>query len=232
LSSVVFVGGCNLRCSFCHSAELVNKTAAEINEEAIPHDLLFEELSKNTWTNGIVITGGEPTLRQDIGKFCRKLRELGKEIRVATNGVNAGLLGALVADKLVDSVALDIKTSFEPEDGYDKLVGAPSSIRVSQCVRKSLTRILEHAKDVELRTTVIYHPDGPYRIHSKRTLKNIAHYLADIRATAPWVLQPFRPGDCLTESMNLQPPTPLALLLEWLPDLKKIYPYCQVRGVF
>jgi len=230
ISAVLFTGGCSLRCPFCHVPDLVNGTPADFQADVIPHDALLEAITEDSWVNGIVVTGGEPAIHPGIRSLCEQLQATKKAVRLATNGLNASVVGLLVQLGKVDSVAMDLKTHFVQED-YCRLAGCPTAVPVVERVQKSLERVLEDCPDVELRTTVIYSPDGPHNQHSKQDLLDIAQYLADMDASATWFIQQFQPGDCLDNAMNSQPATPLPVLLEWLDEIKLVYPHALVRGL-
>lgn len=106
VACTVFTGGCNFRCPFCHNAALVlpEQLAHDTDEEQV---LSF--LKKRVGIlDGVAITGGEPLLHKDIGGFLKKVKELGYKIKLDTNGSFPELLKELVAEGLVDRVAMEI----------------------------------------------------------------------------------------------------------------------------
>ena len=106
VACTVFTGGCNFRCPFCHNAPLVlpEQLAHDTDEEQV---LAF--LKKRVGVlDGVAITGGEPLLHKDIGAFLAKVKALGYQIKLDTNGSFPELLMELVKDGLVDRVAMDI----------------------------------------------------------------------------------------------------------------------------
>lgn len=110
-AATIFLSGCNFRCGFCHNPELVVNFHLE---EDIPESEIFEYLEKRKgWIDGVCITGGEPTLQHDLLEFAKKLKEKGILVKVDTNGTNPGMLKRLIEEKLVDRVAMDIKSSKE-----------------------------------------------------------------------------------------------------------------------
>ncbi|MBR6531777.1 MAG: anaerobic ribonucleoside-triphosphate reductase activating protein [Clostridia bacterium] len=148
VACTVFTGGCNFRCPFCHNASLVT----EIDESAMwDENEIIEYLYKRKGIiDGVCITGGEPLMQKDIAEFIAKVKETGLPVKLDTNGSYPEKLKALVADGLVDYVAMDIKNSLEKYpvtvglDGYD--------IRK---VEESLAFLLSDAVDYEFRTTVV-----------------------------------------------------------------------------
>lgn len=140
----VFLAGCNLRCPFCHNASLVTGSAPTAMEEAE----FFAFLKKRRGLlDGVCVTGGEPTLRRDLPEFLRKIREAGYLIKLDTNGTNPTMLRQLIDEKLVDYVAMDIKSS---PQRYAETCGG---IDVFESVRESAALLMESGVDYEFRTT-------------------------------------------------------------------------------
>lgn len=111
LAATIFIGGCNLRCPFCHNAALVLRPALcrQIHEGEI---LAFLKARVGK-LDGVCITGGEPLLEPDIEDFIKKIRALGFLIKLDTNGVFPNRLASLLEQELLDYVAVDIKNSPE-----------------------------------------------------------------------------------------------------------------------
>jgi pyruvate formate lyase activating enzyme len=105
-SCVVFAAGCNFRCPYCHNPQLVNNPSIMYPEEEI---LEFLKIRQG-WLDGVVISGGEPTLQADISSFCRKIKRLGFAVKLDTNGSNPVVLEQLISCGVVDYIAMDIKT--------------------------------------------------------------------------------------------------------------------------
>lgn len=130
LACVLFTAGCNLRCPYCHNADLViGKNIFEIKKHEI-----FEFLEKRKkLLTAIVVSGGEPTLNPDLPEFLKELKQFGLKIKLDTNGTNPVLLEKIIDEKLVDFVAMDIKSS---KQGYiDKFGATPALMeRISQSV--------------------------------------------------------------------------------------------------
>ena len=145
LATTVFTRGCNMRCPFCHNASLVvSDKADELTEEAF-----FEFLSSRVGRlGGVCISGGEPTLQPDLYDFIKKIKEMGFDTKLDTNGTNPALLRRLIDDGLLDYVAMDIKSS--PER-YSAVAGREVDMdKVRECV----SILLEGKIDYEFRTTV------------------------------------------------------------------------------
>ena len=112
VASVVFTGGCNLRCPYCYNKELVLPELLERLPD-ISQDFVFNELLKRkNFIQAVVITGGEPTLHgEKLLDFLRNLRKLPFEVKLDTNGTFPHLLLRILEEKLVDFIAIDVKTS-------------------------------------------------------------------------------------------------------------------------
>ena len=140
----VFFGGCNFRCPFCHNATLVRGEGENITEEEF-----FKFLSKRQGLlDGVCITGGEPLLQRDIADFMRKIKEMGFEVKLDTNGSFPEKLKELCSAGLVDYVAMDIKSSLE---GYSRAAGVSVNI---EKIRESVNFLVGGTVDYEFRTTV------------------------------------------------------------------------------
>ncbi len=148
VACTVFTGGCNFRCPFCHNASLVT----EIDESNTWEEKeIIEYLYKRKGIiDGVCITGGEPLMQKDIAEFIAKVKETGLPVKLDTNGSYPDKLKALVADGLVDYVAMDIKNS---QEKYPETVGLEGyDIRK---VEESIDFLLSDAVDYEFRTTVV-----------------------------------------------------------------------------
>ncbi len=184
VSCILFTGGCNLRCSFCHNASLaLNGNYPNISEEE-----LFDFLKKRKGIlDGVVITGGEPLIHNDIMELLEKIKELGYKIKLDTNGTNPKLLEEIVSSNLVDYVAMDIKNS--PEQ-YGKTVGI-QNFDIS-AVERSKNFLMQNTVQYEFRTTVVR------GIHEKEDLISLAKWIKNAKK---YYLQQFKnSGDLINEA--------------------------------
>ncbi len=107
IASVVFTCGCNMVCPYCHNKELLNWGKYDIPS-------IFDHLKKRRgYLDGVVICGGEPTIHRDLPDFIARIKDLGYDVKLDSNGSNPKMLKQLINDKLIDYVAMDIKTSDE-----------------------------------------------------------------------------------------------------------------------
>ena len=108
VACTVFLGGCDLRCPFCHNYELVDGTAPAVMDDA---ELLSFLKKRQGLLDGVAITGGEPCLRSDLPELLRQIRALGYAVKLDTNGFHPQLLRQILQEGLVEYVAMDIKNS-------------------------------------------------------------------------------------------------------------------------
>lgn len=147
ISAVIFTGGCNFRCGFCHNPELVNN---DPRLTPFDEDYVLEYLEeKRRWIDGVCITGGEPTLEKDMPLLLRKIKDLGLLVKFDTNGTNPEMLKVLIDGKLVDYVAMDIKNSKEK---YEKTCEVKINM---DNIQKSIDLIMSSSVDYEFRTTIV-----------------------------------------------------------------------------
>lgn len=147
----LFSSGCNFNCAFCHNSPLVIKNT----DGAIPFKEIIDYLkSRKNMLDGVCITGGEPTLMDDLKEKIIQIKSLGILVKLDTNGTNPHLLKELIEAKLVDYVAMDIKTSLKE---YHKIC------RVNfvdiDAIKESINILMTSGIDYEFRTTLIdeYH---------------------------------------------------------------------------
>ena len=147
-ASILFSGNCNFRCPFCQNAPLVLDSE---DEPVLDNDEIFSFLNKRKkMLEGVVVTGGEPTINKDLIPFLSSLKDLGYLVKLDTNGYMPDVLRKAVESGSVDYVAMDIKTSL---DEYPKLCGV-EDIDVSR-IKESIDFLMTGAVDYEFRTTVV-----------------------------------------------------------------------------
>ena len=180
LSAVLFVQGCNFRCGYCHNRELV---LPEYFSSTIPEEDIFKFLQSRTGKlQGVVITGGEPTIFADLIPFIKKIKSLGFSVKLDTNGSNPEVLKEILENNLVDYIAMDIKA---PIGRYKEIIGVEVD---TEKIFKSVELIRNSDIDYEFRTTLIK------GFHS---LKDILQICQIIKGNKKYVLQNFYPSDSL-----------------------------------
>ncbi len=144
ISAVVFTFGCNFNCWYCHNRRIIeDKSSENISEEEV-----LNFLSKRKgFIDGLVISGGEPTLNPELENFIRKVKALGFKVKLDTNGTNPNIVEKLLKDNLLDFVAMDVKTS---KENYSKLVGREVDF---DKISKSINLLKNSSVDYEFRTT-------------------------------------------------------------------------------
>jgi pyruvate formate lyase activating enzyme len=195
ISAVVFCQGCNFRCPYCHNPELVDP---ERFAPAWPEDRVMNELSSRRGkVQGVVITGGEPTLHQDLERFIREVRGLGFAVKLDTNGSNPETLERLLAAGLLDHVGLDVKAPAHAYAAVARVVVPP------QMITRSISLVLASGVDHEMRTTWL-----PSLLRSGDLLE-IAMAVQGCRR---WVVQRFVPSKALDPAvLGESPPSDDAL---------------------
>lgn len=144
---IIFTRGCNFNCNFCQNSSLikVNQSEGLVSEKEV---LDYLEKRKNI-LDGIVISGGEPTIQKDLIEFIKKIKEIGLKIKLDTNGYNPKILEYLIQNKLVDYIAMDIKHTYA---NYLKII--KKNIILDK-IRQSIELIKESGIDHEFRTTIM-----------------------------------------------------------------------------
>ncbi|MDO8136214.1 MAG: anaerobic ribonucleoside-triphosphate reductase activating protein [Candidatus Brocadiales bacterium] len=215
--SIIFLPGCNFRCSYCHSPHLVQPSQ---DMETIPLEAIVSYLKKNiSWVDGVVISGGEPTLHSGLKDLVKILKDLGLKVRLDTNGSNPALLEELLQEGLLDCIAMDIKAPLR-EEKYQEATGGPCNLNN---LRKSVRIIIESHLEHEFRTTVC----PPFLGEAE-----VLEIAKDLRGTKRYVLQSFRPANCLDPKMLRVRPYPMEELkrLQDLVVSEGNLPNCQIRG--
>lgn len=146
ISAVIFLIGCNFNCPYCHNPELVISNIIE----PIDINTIYSFLKKRKGLlDGVVITGGEPTLHKKLPEFIKNIKDMGYLIKLDTNGSNPNMVEELIDNKLVDYIAMDIKAPF---DEYNNIITKEINI---ENVKKTFKLLVQNKVDYEFRTTVV-----------------------------------------------------------------------------
>ena len=146
ISAVIFLIGCNFNCPYCHNPELVISNIIE----PIDINTIYSFLKKRKGLfDGVVITGGEPTLHKKLPEFIKNIKDMGYLIKLDTNGSNPNMVEELIENKLVDYIAMDIKAPF---DEYNNIITKEINI---ENVKKTFKLLVQNKVDYEFRTTVV-----------------------------------------------------------------------------
>ena len=189
ISSLVFWGGCNLTCPFCHNPPLVLEP--DNYPDLDPVDLLADLADRKSFIDGVVVSGGEPTLHSDLLPFLEEVKALGLLVKLDTNGLAPQYIAELLDKELLDYLAIDLKTS---PDRYPELhTGAVSPEKLIETLRLCATASVE----LEYRTTCVpgWVDDG------------VILELGEMIKGAPlWALQQYHPEHALCEQAREQAP--------------------------
>ena len=189
VACTVFLPGCNFRCPFCHNSGLLDQN---VPGEISPDTLLTFLKKRIGLLDGVCITGGEPTLQQDLDQLLRSIKALGYAVKLDTNGTRPEMLKKLVTEGLVDYVAMDIKNS--PAQ-YGETVGVP---RIHlDTIEESIRFLLSGTVDYEFRTTVV---DELHDTASMEAMGQWLQSLAPDTKTKRFFLQPFTDRDSVLVS--------------------------------
>jgi len=214
VSSTIFLGGCNWRCGFCHNRNIVLEPdkVDTIAEE----DVLNVLKERKGFIDGVCITGGEPTLYKELPELIKKIKIMGLKVKLDTNGTNPGMVSELIDKKLIDYVALDIKSA---KEGYEKAAGAEVDMAK---IEGSIKIIRESGIDYEFRTTVFPGLDN-------KSMKDIGEWLKGGRR---FVLQQFENDvQMIDESFKNKKPLPPEKLREFSRILKPYFEEVKIKGI-
>ena len=178
VACTVFLGGCDMRCPFCHNAELVDGSAPPVMDE---EELLAFLKKRQGLLEGVAVTGGEPLLRPDMITLAEKIRDLGYPLKLDTNGTHPDRLREIIGRGLAAYVAMDIKNSpdrYAVTAGLETLDLGP--------VRESVSILMEGKTDYEFRTTVVA------ELHDADSFRGIGAW---IRGAKRYYLQKFTDRD-------------------------------------
>ena len=140
---IVWFAGCNFRCPYCHNPEFITGNLQKIDEQKIL-DFLKSRIGL---LDGVVLSGGECCLFDDVYDFIKKIKEMGFLVKIDTNGTNTKLIKKLVNDKMIDFVALDYKA---PKEKFKSIAGIDGFDKFDE----TLKILIQSNIDMEIRTTV------------------------------------------------------------------------------
>lgn len=151
VATIIFTLWCNFRCHYCHNFEFVlPEKAKKFLNDLITEEAFFNFLEqRKEFLDGVVISGGEPTLQKDLYEFVKKIKEMWFLVKLDTNGRDPRLLRKMIDEKLIDYVAMDIKN---PIEKYHKIVNSEFN---KNDILESISILLEEKIDYEFRSTVV-----------------------------------------------------------------------------
>ncbi len=211
VACMVFTIGCNFRCPYCHNKELVDETVEHTHSEKEILDFL--EKRKGV-LDGIVVTGGEPTIHDDLLDFLQKVKNKGFLIKLDSNGTHPDVLLEAIEKNLVDYIAMDIKS---PLSRYSQTVARPVDVTA---IKKSIDILLHSPIEYEFRTTVLKSLLSP---------DDIVEISTEIRGAQKYYLQKYIPTHILNPQFRNKV-TYTDAEFEYVKDLiKHNVQFCDIR---
>jgi pyruvate formate lyase activating enzyme len=213
ISAIVWTSGCNFRCPFCYNKKLALGTA-----ELFPQDEILSFLSKRkALLEGVVISGGEPLLHDDIIDFVKRIKDMHLRVKIDTNGSIPDRLRELLEQQLVDYVAMDVKA---PREKYTQLTDV--AVNTSN-IETSINLLKTKAPAYEFKTTFV---PG---LLTKEDIIEIARWLQGADA---YFLQQFKiKAPLLSFPLEATIPYPREYLLATLKEIQPFFKRCMVRGI-
>ncbi len=210
MADVLYVGACSFRCPYCYNVDLVLRP--EQLPDIGPTQVLRKLEARRGFVDGLVITGGEPTLQPDLLAFLADVQQLGLAVKLDTNGYRPDVLQGCLERDLLDYVAMDIKSSLAR---YELAAGVPIDPKRLQ---QSIELILHSSIDYEFRTTVV-----PGLVD----LQDVQAIVRLISGARRYYLQCFRPGETVGWGRDAPVASPSPELLERMAEIAA----CQVQKV-
>jgi pyruvate formate lyase activating enzyme len=216
LACAFFAPACNMNCLYCHNRHLLRK---EAENHCLAPDAIRAFLTKRRgFLDGVVISGGEPTLHPGLGDFACEVRAMGFPVKIDTNGTRPETIRRLIASGAVDYISMDVKA---PLAKYEAICGAPVKIAG---IEESIDLLLEGRVEYEFRTTV------PPQLNAD----DLSAIAERIRGARLYVLQQCRmpkAGDTLARILSGQPSHSPEWLRHMAGRLSPLVQRCETRGV-
>ncbi len=212
IACMVYTIGCNFRCPYCHNPELVDETVAHRFSEK---EILGFLDGRKKMLDGVVITGGEPTIHGDkLLSFMKEVKERGFLVKLDSNGTNPEFLKQAIDKKLVDYIAMDVKS---PLAKYSQTVSRPVD---TESIKKSISLIMNSDVEYEFRTTVLKVMLSP---------EDIEEIAKEIKGAKKYYLQKFIPSKILNPQFIKKTTYNDEEFTEFQKNLIKYVQFCGVR---
>jgi pyruvate formate lyase activating enzyme len=212
ISSIIFLQGCNFKCPYCHNPELVDsKLFGPCLQEKDVFEFLKTRIGK---IDAVTITGGEPTIQNDLMPFIKRIKKMGFAVKLDSNGSRPEVIKNLLSEKLLDFIAMDIKA---PLEKYEKIVRV---LLKTDSIKESIKIILKAKIPHEFRTTVVK------SLHSENDILKIAQLISGARQ---YTLQKFVPAKILDKKYLKAKPFSVDELEKIRKHLEKEIPIVKVR---
>lgn len=175
IAAVVFTRGCNFNCYYCHNRTLLDKS--RVDAEAVSDDEVLTYLkSRKDFLEGLVVTGGEPTLHSALFEFLQRVKSIGYAVKFDTNGSNPEVLKRLIKCRYVDYFAMDFKAPF---GRYSEICGVDVN---ADCISDSVQSIMKSGIDYEFRTTFV----------PQLSIEDISQIADEIKGARLYAIQQYR----------------------------------------
>jgi pyruvate formate lyase activating enzyme len=214
LAAIVFLAGCNFRCPYCHSRHLV--LAPDVLECILLADVDRLIVRDSGWLDGVVISGGEPTLDEGLPGLIRHFRELGMAVKINTNGSQPEVLSELMDEGLLNAIAMDVKAPLD--ERYERCAGVPVDL---DAIAESIERIIASDIEYEFCTTVC---------PALLTEDDVVDISRAVRGAKRLVLQKFTPINCIDPSLLSVGPYSVEVMRSLAHRAQKYVQKCVVRG--
>jgi len=214
LAATVFTGGCNFRCHYCHNSDLVLRPDSL---PTFPMDFFIGFLdSRKDWIEAVCVTGGEPLMHEDLEVLLSLIKERDLLVKIDTNGAYPARLEALIHNKLVDYVAMDVKA---PPEKYSDVT--QTSVRLDD-ILNSISLIIRSKIPSLFRTTVV-----PGLVDGSDILK-IARLL---KGAQIFQIQQFKPKNTLNKDFERKKPFSVERVKSFAEAVKPHFPEVRIEGV-
>ena len=196
IASIIFLPGCNFRCPYCHASALVLDPASQPTVPLTEVDAYLQ--ANRGWVDGLIITGGEPTINPGLPALADHFIELGMQIKLFTNGTNPDMMESLVESGRLAAIAMDVKCPLD--ERYERAAHVPVDVAA---IRRSAGIVMNSGLEYEFRTTVC--PEV-------LSFDDVVETAGCIEGAQRLVLQQFRQVDCLDPAFEKLKPYPRELL--------------------
>jgi pyruvate formate lyase activating enzyme len=222
IACTVFLAGCNFRCPWCYSAELVLPEKI-VKQPRITEKYFFDFLrDRKDLLEGVVLCGGEPTINKNLPDFIKKIKDLGFSVKLDTNGSNPAMLKELIDRKLIDYVAMDIKTALDSENfKYENVF--VEGVKMKD-IEDSVKILKQKNVDFEFRTTVVN------TVHTKNDFLKIAKWIGG--ENVKYYLQNFRAEKTINPNFENIKPYSRDFYTEVVKEISPYFKVCQLRDNF
>ena len=189
ISCVVFSGGCNFRCPFCHNPVLIFDPESQGTLSAEQLSEFFGQ--RRSKLEAVVFSGGEPSLDPDLPEYARLAKQAGFFVKLDTNGSFPEVIKKLYGDGLLDALGIDYKA---PAHKYNRICGNPDPA-IPGRVRESIRFAVQKGIELDVRTTV------HRKLLGEDDLRQMYRELSELGVTQ-WTLQQFHHAELIDESLN------------------------------